>query len=757
MLNKAAISNPKTSAISWQYLLQETALILIFSFILLFTQNSLVSPSILAVTAGLLSLLAAAYLFIGRYAPSELDLPALAFLAALALTSFTSIDPRRSFAETWLIALPFFLLFVVSALARKGWPPELFIKTLLIAGGIVIGFSLLDALQWYLHWLQVSPGQWIPAIVYRLPAPNFLAVITNIFLMLALARLIESRAWPARIFLGLYSLAAVAVLYLTSSRGGWIGTIGGFGALGLTIVLANPRKWRAIWDRLRVNRLAMAGLALALIAAAGLFAWVMIRQSSQPTHGPLLSSRGYLWGPAWKAFLRSPIIGVGPFTYISLFLQENSVPPTEMFPYAHNIYLDVLSSSGLVGFAAFAWLGLTLARGLYKRLLATTGLERSVVAGASAALGAFAVHGLFDSVHHTLPTALWVMLIVLGVAMGTGVARSTSRARGWALRALGLVVVAAAWWFLSLALPLSAGVTFANAGEWGRAAGKLSEAAQRDPTSAISQQQLGLAEGYLAKQGDTQALDRSIAAFERAVAIDPYWSLNHANLGALYRARGDLAAARAEWRQAVQRAPQATLFVLRYGEALEESGETAQAQETYRQALEQAPAWIDAGFWDETALRQAARDGWLREHPAGSPSISELEAKLVANPSEVVAYLPLIRAYLDAGRLVDAARIAQEAHLAQTTLETDWLDLQWLEAEIAAARGDYAQAVSLGQASIDRQRALIAYTPGFTGGRGYGPWMFRQVTMGVETVPQLEGVWALGESERMIEDWRGRE
>ena len=477
MLNKAAAAQSKTSVVAWKYLLQETALIIVLSFILLFTQNSLVSPSVLAVTAGLLSFLAVVYLFIGRRIPSELDLPALAFLVALVLTSFTSIDARRSFAETWLIAIPFFLMFVVSALVRRGWPAELFIKTMLISGGIILGFSLLDALQWYLRWLQVAPGQWIPTIVYRLPAPNFLAVITNIFLMLALARLIGSKSWPVRIFLGLYSLAALAVLYLTSSRGGWLGTIGGFGALALTIVLVNPKKWLAVWKWLRTNRLALAGLALALIAAAGLFAWVMIQQSSQPTHGPILSSRGYLWGPAWKAFLRSPVIGVGPFTYISLFLQENSVPPTEMFPYAHNIYLDVLSSSGLVGFAAFTWLGLALVRGLYRRLLATSGQERTAVAGAAAALGAFAVHGLFDSVHHTLPTALWVMLIVLGAAMGTGAARPTGPARSIPLWTLGWVAAGAAWLFLYLSLPLDKGVTLANAGEWNQAVTKLETAA----------------------------------------------------------------------------------------------------------------------------------------------------------------------------------------------------------------------------------------------------------------------------------------
>ena len=219
---------------------------------------------------------------------------------------------------------------------------------------------------------------------------------------------------------------------------------------------------------------------------------------------------------------------------------------------------------------------------------------------------------------------------------------------------------------------------------------------ERDPRSAIVQQQLGLALAH------TQDLDDAIAAFERATSIDPYWSLNHANLGALDEAHDDLSAARYEWQQAEQRAPNAALFVLHYGGSLEQSGENGQAQEMYRQALDQAPDWADAGFWEETELRRSARDGWLQEFPAASLSITELEATLAADPHEVKSYPALVQAYLDAGRVEDAERTITQAGMAWTSLETDWLKVQWLKAEIAAAQGDYAQAVSLGQPVLNR-------------------------------------------------------
>jgi O-antigen ligase len=98
-------------------------------------------------------------------------------------------------------------------------------------------------------------------------------------------------------------------------------------------------------------------------------------------------------------------------------MRQHSVPPNALLDYAHNIYLDVLASSGLLGLGAFAWLLFSLLRALWRRLATPDPLQSSVVVGACAALAAFLVHGLFDSVHHSAPTGLWTLAILLSAAL----------------------------------------------------------------------------------------------------------------------------------------------------------------------------------------------------------------------------------------------------------------------------------------------------------------------------------------------------
>jgi hypothetical protein len=66
-----------------------------------------------------------------------------------------------------------------------------------------------------------------------------------------------------------------------------------------------------------------------------------------------------------------------------------------------------------------------------------------------------------------------------------------------------------------------------------------------------------------------RSLCRMIQAFKRAVVLDPAYSVNHANLGALYRERGDHQRPIEELRITVGLAPQRANYYLNLGEAYE--------------------------------------------------------------------------------------------------------------------------------------------------------------------------------------------
>lgn len=719
-----------------RYLLQEASLLLLISYLLLFasTHNGLVNPTLLGITAGMLTLGVLALLWNSRPLPVSIERPLLVFGAVLFLSSLTSIDPRRSLAEFWLLGIACLLWMLTARLVQRGWPAELIVKALLIVGAILMAFAWLEPLRWYAQSVRAT-GSWLPQVSFRLSLPNFFGVILNLMLMMAVSRLLAARRSASRIFLALWILLGLGLLYLTSSRGGWLGTAAGLASLGALALPGFGKSRASLWEWLRHRRALLPVVVAFGLGGAAALLWLLYRQAMHPTHGSLLGSRAEFWGPAWNAFIQSPILGKGPYTFVSFYLSANSVPPKQLFVYAHSIYLDLLSGSGILGLAAFLW----LTAAIFRKLLAEVrkgGEGRVVALGALAAWVAFLVHGLADSVHHTIPTSAWTLAILLGAATPEQTAPPRRRLSG--ALAVGLVVVTLSWVNYWLALPLVRGVAAANRGEWARAAAHLKEAARRDPQLAVAYQQWGLAESVLASQGEAEALDAALKAFERTAVLDPHWALNHANLGALYRQKGDLLAARQAFQRATALAPDCALYHLNLGEVEETLGNAAAAQRAYAAALRLRRDWRGAYFWRETALRQELVST-LPESAVEQPpkSLQELKAQLNSNRSRAWAYLQLAQAYLEAGRYPNAGRVLQQAGLAYFSKDEERLEWTWLMAQQAAAMGDFTRATALGQQVLDDYRQQGIYGPGSYSKLMYAPLMFRRVEMALELTPQM--------------------
>jgi tetratricopeptide (TPR) repeat protein/O-antigen ligase len=740
-----------------RYLIQESILILLLSYIIMFasTHNGLVDQNVKIVTAVILTILAAFWIWLRPNTPGRLEGPVFIFLVALVASSAMSIDPRRSFSEAWLISVEIFLFLFVISLVKHGWPAELFIKVLLIVGAIVLALAWLGVYFWYSAWLATSPGKWLPDIVYRPPAPNFLAVFFNVLLMCALARLFYARDWIARIFLGLWSALAIGMIILTSSRGGWIGTAAGLGVLVLTSYLLAREKWVSVWkwfwsDRLRM--LLIGSVALIMVGALGYF---LFRLTMHPTHGALLDSRTEYWGPAMMAFRSSRLLGVGPFTFISFFLQLNSVPPKELYVYAHSIYLDALSSGGLFGLFAMLYLFFMVAVTLVSQIRQRQGLNRSVAIGALAAFAAFTVHGFFDSVHHTIPTSAWIFAIIMGAGVageGPGLQRFF---RTPVL--LGVAVAVIAWFFVWLAAPLNDAVQLANSGDWKNAVVLMEVARQRDSNQAIAHQQTGLAQSILAGRGEPGALEKAVSAFERTVEIDPYWALNRANLGVLYREKGDLNKAHEQLQEAVKLAPDSPIYYLNLGQVEEARSNKTGAHEAYFKALEFQPDWAEANFWHQTPFRFETLSDWQKtSRKSEKMSISQLENARLKYPDDAVMAMSLAEAYLEQNQLQKAEELINKAGLMYLPTADATQNLIWMQAALQAAKGDLPGAISKGQGALDSFKWQGIHGPGTMGSLMYAPTMFRSPATPVEFVPQttlilLPGPWA--NRMLMLGDW----
>lgn len=747
MNEKKPVKN--ASVISWKYLLQESILIVLVSFLLLFasTHNGLVNSLALGITTVLITLAVIIWLARGTTLAMKVELPAFVFLGALAVSTFFSIDPRRSAQELWLIGVGIFIFFAVAECVRRGLPAELAIKALLVSGAIIMALAWVSVVQWYMQWVETS-GDWIPRLTFRLAVPNFFCAILNTLLAVALARLVTTRSTPGRVLLGVWSISALGLIYLTSSRGGWLGTATCMITLTVSVLPRVKSQITRLLAWLFKNKLIFGVLIVLfgiLATAAGYF---LFKQTVHPSHASLLQSRAEFWVPAWKAFIHSPIVGKGPYTFISTYLQANSVPPRSLFVYAHSIYVDLLHGSGALGVVTFGWFAYTLARSLLGRVRDPNGTDWAVSAGGLAALAAFTVHGIVDSVHHTIPTSAWTLAIVMGAAIATPGAKKRHRIGGGVF--LGLAITILGWLNVITLLPMEAGVKAADNANWILAVEKFSRAVRIDPELACAYQQLGLAESQLAAAGEEDALPGAITAFERASALDPAWALNHANLGSLYRAQGDLVRAEAELRRAVVLAPDAAIYFLNLGAIEEENGKSFESLVAYLRVLALRPDWGDAYFWRQTEFRQRVLDNWRRNIPAETPlTLAELEARVAANPSEAWFYIDLADEYLQEGRLREADELLGKAGLAYSGSASEQLEINWLRADLEAQRGNLKTAVQLGESALDGWRQQGIFGPGTYGTLYYNQLMFRRPAMRDDIVPQMEFI-------HLTDDWGKR-
>jgi O-antigen ligase len=161
-----------------------------------------------------------------------------------------------------------------------------------------------------------------------------------------------------------------------------------------------------------------------LVLALGFYA---ARETLNPAHigesvGYDAATRLLLWDTAWNLFVHSPIIGVGwgNFTEIyGSYLSSFSWIPPGVFE-VHNIYLQFLAETGLVGFTVFflfifrAW-----RQGLRQLRIAPDVFDKALAFGVLGAIMTMLVHGFVDflfQVSNQFGTLFWALLALLIVS-----------------------------------------------------------------------------------------------------------------------------------------------------------------------------------------------------------------------------------------------------------------------------------------------------------------------------------------------------
>ena len=165
----------------------------------------------------------------------------------------------------------------------------------------------------------------------------------------------------------------------------------------------------------------LAGVSIGVVWIGGdqLASRIEMGQSAsvEKTEARQGESRSEVWRATWALVRDNPLVGVGFGGYWAVIPKYHDASGELTPQEAHNDYLEILASGGLIGAALCAWLVVALLAEARRQLRSTDNFRRAVSFGALVGLFGVAVHSLFDfGLHITVNSLVFIMLTVLATA-----------------------------------------------------------------------------------------------------------------------------------------------------------------------------------------------------------------------------------------------------------------------------------------------------------------------------------------------------
>jgi len=322
-----------------------------------------------------------------------------AFMLAMLVASLQGVNMNKSLFTTWRVGYTMLFPFLLGVHAVGNTTQR---KRLL--GFIAVSMTIACIYEIYLGML----GRGLDGgFLGRLQLAGQIILVLPLYVLG-----ITAGHWRQSFVKPLLSvLTAVTFVALVYSgiRGAWIA----FGALGVCLFGMIPARR----SRKLAVTLVLAAVLGVIVASQPVLTDKFITGMTMKSQS--ISERFLMWRSAWNMFADHPVLGVGPAGFGTLYVPHYFLPEASQreHTHPHNIFVQTLAESGIVGIVTF---GTLWTYSLY-RLISTA---RHPVAdfwqqAAPVALCGWLVLGLTDNIMYWFPASFQFLWFLAGAAWNT--------------------------------------------------------------------------------------------------------------------------------------------------------------------------------------------------------------------------------------------------------------------------------------------------------------------------------------------------
>ena len=526
---------------------------------------------------------------------SPAHIPLFAFTLTAAVSLGAAYDPATAWAKFWLIIGGWLLFTALVALHQAGLVRQA--AWLLAALGAVVSLYFLCTNDWDSYPTKIAMlvdvgrvlRRWMPAFPGHPLHPNVVGGLLGMSLPFAATTVWSNQGWRRAGGAGLLFFSLVGLLF-TASRGAWAALagaallIGGWQLAGwVSRRRSLPRRW------LMLGGLCLsASLALAFLLF-GAPAWGRLLAALPGPNSTL--SRLDLYRGSLSLAADYPLLGAGLGSFPLLYASYSLLVHVGHSIHAHNLWLDVAIEQGGLGVLALGWLVVLAGISLWRAT--ADGRAAAPLAAGALSLTTILAHGMVDDAFYG-SRALLLLFAPLAFVLADPRPRQRRQSRRRLAAALLLALLALLPWQRQP-----------------RALAWRNFAAARQSRIELTVYQWP---DWPLQDAVRRAVDLSqpIAAYERALALDPANASANRRLGQIELSLGDYDRALAHLQAAYAAAPSNNATRQLLGEAIIVTG-GVDAGTTLWAGINQAQGQLALrAFWYEH-LGDEQRLAWVHE------------------------------------------------------------------------------------------------------------------------------------------------